>query len=1042
MSRHRETQVRDWENPHVLGRNVLPPHATLVPYPDETSALTGDPASSEYFRLLSGQWRFLYLPSPGRVPVGFEEDTFDDGCWGQIPVPGNWQMHGYGKPVYTNVAYPYPVDPPHVPTENPVGLYRTGFKVPAAWSGRRLLLHFGGVDSAFYVWVNGQLVGYSQGSHVPSEFDITAHARAGDNLLAVQVFQWSDASYLEDQDMWRMSGIFRDVCLLAPPSAHVRDIFVRTRFDEAYEDAVLDLNISLHNSSEERAEGLRVLARLLDAAGRAVCESVVAEKVGVAPSEDLALAAEIEVRSPEKWSDEEPNLYQLLVCLFGPEGTLLEVERVSVGFRQIERRGVEVLVNGAPLKIRGVNRHETDPDLGHAVTLASMIADIELMKQHNINAVRTSHYSPDTRWLDLCDRYGIYVIDEADLETHGFGLTGDRGQLACDPEWEDAFVDRARRMVERDKNHPCVIMWSLGNEAGYGPNHDAMAAWIRRVDTSRLIHYEGALESPTVDVVSIMYPQVARLIEEGKRADDPRPFFMCEYAHAMGNGPGNLKEYWEAIRTYPRLLGGCIWEWVDHGLRQRTEAGEEWFAYGGDFGDEPHDGNFCIDGLNFPNRIPHTGLIEYKKVLEPVCITPIDLAAGEVEVLNRHSFVSLRHLVGRWSVSCEGETLEEGALPSLETGPGASEKLHLPYRLPAAAPGRECFLNLSFSLAADTAWAPAGHEVAWAQFALPVEAPRAPSLRLSEMPRLACEESAAEVSIVGEDFRLSFDREQGAISRWEHRGLSLLTRGPRVNVWRAPTDNDVRIAPEWRKAGLDRLWHRVEHVACETPSPHVVRVEVASVLAPYSLAPAFACVYRYTVYGSGDVTIEIEVTPRRELPSLPRLGLQMRLPRRFDQLTWYGLGPHEAYIDRRESARVGLYRGSVQDQYVPYVMPQENGNKLDVRWAAVTEAEGGGVLAVGRPRLNVSVHHYTPEDLTRARHTFELTPRNETILNLDHAQAPLGSASCGPGPLEKYLLRPEKTSFSVRLRPISQASSPGELSRQLLETPPMRAGGR
>ena len=1035
MSHHLKTQGRDWENPHILGRNVLPPHATLIPYADETSALTGDPGASECFRLLSGRWRFCYLPSPSHVPPGFEQDAFDDACWDSIPVPSSWQMHGYGRPNYTNVAYPYPVDPPHVPTENPVGLYRTRFALPPAWSARRILLHFGGVDSAFYVWLNGHLVGYSQGSHVPSEFDVTSHVRAGLNLLAVQVFQWSDASYLEDQDMWRMSGIFRDVCLLATPSAHVRDIFVRTRFDEAYRDAVLDLSVSLQNSSEERADGLRVVARLLDTAGQAVAERIVADGVAVGASEEKALAAEIRVTSPRKWSDEQPHLYDLLVSLYGPDGALLEVQRVAVGFRQIERRGVEVLINGAPLEIRGVNRHEIDPDFGHAVTLDSMIADIKLMKQHNINAVRTSHYTDDTRWLDLCDRCGLYVVDEADLETHGFAISGNISQLASDPEWEEAFVDRARRMVERDKNHPCIIMWSLGNEAGYGPNHDAMAAWIRTLDTSRLIHYEGAYDAPMVDVVSVMYPHVDRLIEQGKRTDDPRPFFMCEYAHAMGNGPGNLKEYWEAIRTYPRLLGGCIWEWVDHGLRRATESGEEWFAYGGDFGDEPNDGNFCIDGLTFPNRIPHTGLIEYKKVLEPVHVAPVDLAAGKVQILNRYSFVSLAHLAGRWSVSCDGETLDGGALPALDAAPGESAEIQVPYRLPAARAGSECFLNLSFSLAADTAWAPAGHEVAWAQFPLPVKAPKAPTLRLSDMPSLAVDESAARISIVGQDFRLLFDKEQGVISCWEHRGLPMLNCGPRLYVWRAPTDNDVHIANDWRRAGLDRLWHRTDRVTSDLVSPGAVRIEAASVLAPHSLAPALACVYRYLVYGTGDVIVEVEVAPQRELPSLPRLGLQLRLPRRFDRFAWYGLGPHEAYADRRESVRVGLYRGSVQDQHVPYVRPQENGNKLDVRWAAVTDPRGSGLLAVGRPLLNVSVHHCTAEDLARAKHTFELTPREETIVNLDYAQAPLGSASCGPGPLEKYLLRPEKTSFSVLLRPVSDASSPAELSRRLLEKP-------
>jgi len=531
--------------------------------------------------------------------------------------------------------------------------------------------------------------------------------------------------------------------------------------------------------------------------------------------------------------------------------------------------------------------------------------------------------------------------------------------------------------------------------------------------------------------VSTMYPTVERLIEEGKRTDDERPFFMCEYAHAMGNGPGNLKEYWEAIRAHPRLLGGCIWEWVDHGIRQRTESGEEWFAYGGDFADHPNDGNFCIDGLNSPDRIPHTGLIEYKKVIEPVHVEAVDLRAGKVRVVSRYQFSSLRHLHGHWSVTRDGEVIEEGDLARLDTPAGETAEVTLPYSRKVGAHGHAPLLNVSFTLASDTVWAKRGHEVAWAQFELPVEVAAAPVVRLSDMAPVTVEQSETAIVIRGEDFAVIFDALRGVISSWQWRGMELLTAGPRLNVWRAPTDNDVHIAREWRKAGLDRLQHRVERVGVVAAGPQYARIEVASVLAPYSLAPAFSCTYGYTVYGSGDVVIETSVTPRRELPPLPRIGLQMRLPGAFDRFTWYGRGPHESYADRKESARVGVYRGTVQDQYVPYIFPQENGNKTDVRWAAVTDIGGMGLLAVGEPFLNVSVHHYTTEDFTNARHTYELVRRDETVLNLDHAQAPLGSQSCGPGPLEEYLLKAEPTEFRVRLRPFSEkVANAMQLSKQ------------
>jgi beta-galactosidase/beta-glucuronidase len=1033
MAIERETQANDWENPGLLARNREPEHATLIPYTDEQSARSGERGASALFRLLNGRWRFLHAASPDGLPEGFERPEFADADWDAIPVPSNWQMLGYGRPNYSNVAYPYPVDPPRVPRENPVGLYRRTFQLPAHWEGRQVFLIFEGVDSAFYLWVNGEPVGYSKGSHLPSEFNITAHLRAGENLLAVQVFQWSDGSYLEDQDMWRLSGIFRDVYLLATPGIHLRDARIVTRFDAAYRNAVLDLTAVVHSYTDAAAESYRVEARLLDPHGHLVAEQAMAAALPPA-GEEIALRAEMPVAQPAQWSAEEPNLYDLLLTLLAPDGAVLEVERFSVGFREVKVEGGRLLLNGVPITIQGVNRHDTHPDLGHAVSLESMVRDVTLMKQHNINAVRTSHYPNDPRWLDLCDQYGLYVIDEADLETHGFAFLNNVSRLSGDPAWEEAYVDRARRMVERDKNHPSIIMWSLGNESGYGRNHDAMATWIRRADPTRPIHYEGAYDAPVVDVVSVMYPTVDDLITQGQRSDDPRPFLMCEYAHAMGNGPGNLKEYWEAIRTYPRLIGGCVWEWVDHGIRQRAASGEEWFAYGGDFDDHPNDGNFCIDGLNFPDRQPHPGLIEYKKVLEPVVVAPIDLAAGTVRIINRYRFSSLCHLDGYWSVVRDGAVLAQGELPPLEVGPEGEMRVHLPYSLPEPAPGASCWLNLSFTLAEETAWAPRGHEVAWAQFPLPVPSPPPSPVALRGLPALRVTESPAAIEVGGEEFRLLFDKGAGVIASWEYQGLPLLLAGPRLNVWRAPTDNDVNIAREWRRAGLDRLLHRVDAVSHQVLAPAAVRVEVQTTVAAPSLPPALSCRYRYTVYGSGDVLVETLVEAAPALPCLPRVGLQLRLPRSFDRFTWFGRGPHESYSDRKESARLGLYQGTVMEQYVRYIKPQENGAKSDVRWAALTDLRGMGLLAVARPLLHVSAHHFTPEDFARARHAHELVPRDETILHLDHLQAGLGSNSCGPGPLACYLLTEKEINFSVRLRPFcEEATSPMWLSKQEME---------
>ncbi|HEX7432787.1 MAG TPA: glycoside hydrolase family 2 TIM barrel-domain containing protein [Anaerolineaceae bacterium] len=1030
-----KNEPHDWENQQVLERGREPAHATLVPYADLETALAGERGASPFFKLLNGHWRFFYVPSPVDIPEGFEEEGFNVDGWDTIPVPSNWQMLGYGRPNYTNVAYPYPVDPPFVPQENPVGLYYRTFDLPVTWEGRRVFINFDGVDSAFYVWINGQKVGYSQGSHLPSEFDLTSAVRPGKNTLVVQVFQWSDGSYLEDQDMWRMSGIFRDVYLFSTPGVHLCDVRIRTHFEPTFQDAVLDLAVTVKNYTRVPVVANSVVARLYDDQKHLVAEQKVIERLALGAGEESLQSVEIPVKAARKWSAEEPNLYALALFFYGNKDVLQEVERFNVGFRQVEAHNGQFFLNGTPIKLKGVNRHDTHPDLGHAVSLESMLEDVISMKRHNINTVRTSHYPNDPRWLDLADRYGLYLIDETDLETHGFGLTGDTSRLAKDPAWEPAFIDRASRMVERDKNHPAVIIWSLGNESGYGPNHDAMAAWMRKMDPTRLIHYEGAGESAVMDLVSVMYPTVAYLLQQGQRTDDPRPFFMCEYAHAMGNGPGNLKEYWDTIYAYPRLLGGCVWEWVDHSVRQRTPEGEEWFSYGGDFGDKPNDGNFCVDGLNWPDRKPYPGLIEYKQIIAPVWVEAIDLLVGKVTLHNRYAFSSLRHLDGAWTLMQGGELLQQGQLPVLEVAPGASIDLSLPYTLPDPVAGAEYWLNFRFTLAEDTLWAPRGFEIAAAQCPIPLQTPPAPAILIKHMPSLTAETSPNRVIIRGEDFSLKLDTFHGVIAEWIYQGMSLLNVGPRINLWRAPTDNDKHIAKEWQKAGFDRLEHRVVKVETHNENPQAMTMEVEAILGSYSLAPVFKVAYFTTLYGSGDVVIKTTLTPLEDLPPLARVGLQMRLPGSLDRLVWYGRGPHENYIDRKESALVGVYSGTVQEQYVPYVLPQENGNKSDVRWAAVTDARGMGLLAVGMPLLNVSAHHYTTEDLTKALHTTDLKRRNETILNLDEVQCGLGSNSCGPGPLEKYLIDPKEISFSVRLKPFSlDESLPMRLSRQMLES--------
>lgn len=1006
------TSSRDWENPVLLHRNRQPAYATSVPYQGCETALRGERGASRFFRLLNGNWQFQYLASPAEAPPGFFAEAFDVSQWNTLPVPSCWQMHGYGKPQYTNTKYPFPVDPPFVPTENPVGLYRRVFSVPQEWSGMQVFLEFGGVDSAFYVWLNGRQVGYSQGSHMPSEFDITPFLQESGNTLAVQVFQWSDGSYLEDQDQWRLSGIFRDVCLMArPAAASVRDVEIRTSMG-----GKLDLHVEMRGGDAPCS----LSAALYDG------DAAIAEQSVLGTG---TRTAQITIPQPRLWSAEEPNLYTLLLTLADAQGQMLTVERFRVGFRELVIAGGRLLVNGTPVTLKGVNRHDTHPDLGHVTPREHMRRDMALMKQHNINTVRTSHYPNDPYWLDLCDEYGLYVIDEADLEAHGFGDAGDWSRLSNDPLWKQAYVDRAERMVRRDKNHPSIILWSLGNESGYGPNHLAMGDAIKALDPTRFVHYETSyiLEDVGVDVISRMYTNVPDTIAEGQK-DDPRPFFLCEYAHAMGNGPGSLKDYWDAINHYPRLLGGCVWEWADHGIRQKTAGGEEWFAYGGDFGDVPNDGSFCIDGLTSPDRKPHPGLLELKKVIAPVWAEPADLAAGRVTIHNRYDFSSLAHLEAAWSVQCDGEITQQGTLAMPDIAAGGAAEVALPYRLPLSG---DVWLNLTWTLASACPWAERGHEVAWAQLALPVPPAKAPVLQPAAMPALAAAETGQTLEISGTDFQMAFDKQRGLLTQWTYQGTRLVTSGPKLCVWRAPTDNDVALAAEWRKAGLDRLVPRFEFLQWERLSPQSIQVSVRQVLAPIFLFPAFAVTFQYTVYGNGEVVLETHVLPLKALPPLPRLGLQLSLPAGFDRFAWYGLGPHESYPDRRESVKLGVYGGSVQDQFEVYIRPQENGNKSGVRWASLCDIRGLGLLAVAQPLpdgvpalLSVSVHHYTPEDLMAAGHTFDLAPRPETVLHLDHAQSGLGSQSCGPGPLPQYLLQPEETRFSVRFTPFAQEAVP------------------
>ena len=842
---HRNTAAktpRDHENHKLVHRNREPARAAFVHCPDERSALAGSPGASPWFLLLNGDWKFHYADRPELAPADFFKESFDVSGWTSLAVPLSWQMAGYGYPHYTNVAYPFPVDPPRVPAENATGSYRREVCVPESWKGQRIVLAFQGVDSAFHVWINGKEAGFSKGSRLPSEFDVTTLVKPGKNTLAVRVYRWSDGTYLEDQDMWWLSGIFRDVSLAAMPPIHIRDFFARTDLDKDYRGATLRVEAKVRHAGTEPAQDCDMEMKLFDAAGRPALAEPVNVSFKARPGAEAAVNLETAVDEPEKWNAERPRLYTLVLTLKDPYGKVIESVSSRIGFRSVELKNGNFLVNGVAIKLKGVNRHEHHPDLGRAVPIEAMVRDVVLMKTHNINAVRTSHYPGDPRFYDLCDAYGLYVIDECDLETHGFCFEKDwAGNPPANPEWEAACLDRMQRMVHRDKNHPCVIFWSLGNEANFGCNHEAMARWARSVDPARLIHYEGDNQMKTADVFSMMYPPVEFLKKAGEKKEkikhgsyEPnaghcvdKPVICCEYAHAMGNGPGNLKEYWETFYAYDRLQGGCIWEWLDHGIRAvrgpdglarvagapgaaapdpRTPNPDTFFAYGGDFGDQPNDGNFVIDGLVFPDRTPSPGLTEYKKVIEPVVVEAVDLAKRKFKVTNRYDFVSLGHLALTWSLVADRHVLASGTIPTPDVPPRQQRTVEIPFDAPAGMePGADCWLNLSFAIAAATDWAPAGHEVAWAQFLLPARTPAVPAVKAASMPPLWWADKDTVVHVAGGEFEFAVDKLTGSIGAWTHQGATLLERGPRLNFWRAITDNDKAFATDWRNSGLHRL---------------------------------------------------------------------------------------------------------------------------------------------------------------------------------------------------------------------------------------------
>ena len=1018
----------DWENQELTNINRSPARTICVPFDNKEDALTLDRTLSPYFKLLNGAWMFNYFATPEAVPDDFHEEDFDCCEWDQIVVPSNWQMKGYGAPHYTNVVYPIPTDAPFVPNENPTGCYIREFEVDDSWDGKKISLVFNGVDSFFYVWVNGQMAGMSKGSRLVAEFDITDIVRVGMNRISVQVLQWSDATYLEDQDMWWLSGIFRDVYLLAENAdACIRDIFVHTPLDKKFKDGMFSAEIAVDGKDAVSAK-----VELFDADGVPVFDKALESKI-----KDGKVCVKATVKDVNAWTAETPYLYTVAVTLLNGKGKAIVSKALAVGFRtvEIDYKAGSLLVNGSRIMIRGVNRHEFQTDLGRAVTVESIRDDILQMKRHNINAIRTSHYPDTPVFYELCDKYGLYVFCECDLETHGFGYAQGTNPSHW-PEWEKAYVDRMQRMVESFKNHACVIVWSLGNESGFGCNHEKMIEWTRKRDNSRPVHYERDTEFDFAhtDILCPMYPapaECANMIERINAKGPKKPFIMCEYAHAMGNGPGWLKDYWDFFYSNKYTQGGFVWEWCDHGIRTQTDDGVEFFAYGGDFGEQLHDGNFITDGLVFPDKTPSPGLIEYKKVIEPVCISAKDIAKGIFSVKNYYDFRDLSHLNIVWSISENGKTIRTGNLPPMTTKAHETEDLTIPYSI-NARPGAEYFINISFLLGCDTLWARCGHEIAWGQFAIPVKtkkaAAKAPAI-ITNVNKLDIDEDQESFYISAANGTLvEFNKTFGTIASLERNNLQIMEQGPVFNIFRAPTDNDhgwsASFDRDWNNAGFNMMRQRVIDLDAKIQKDGSIKLEVNARACGLNKRNGINLTYLYTFLNDGSFTMELAGTPDKDLPHLPRAGVRLALPEAMDSAAWFGLGPGEAYADTKEAQRVGYYKATVDQLLTNYMFPQENGNRMDVRRAAFTDLHLAGLFVGGLPQFNFSAHRFTAEDFAKAKHPHELEARDHITLNLDWKQCGIGTGSCGPATLDKYRIPAEPFKFALRFRTLT----PGELN--------------
>ena len=1069
--------MHDWENYHVLQINREPARAAFTPF----FVQKGDCSMS-----LDGTWKFRWTPVPGERIIDFYQTDFNDKDWKDFPVPANWEVNGYGTPIYVSAGYPFKIDPPRVMGEpkadyttykerNPVGQYRRTFVLPVGWEAdRQTFLCFEGVMSAFYVWINGERVGYSQGSMEPSEFNITDYLKTGENQIALEVYRYSDGSYLEDQDFWRFGGIHRSIHLIHTPDVRMRDYTIRTLPASAgnYKDFILQIDPQFSVYRGMTGKGYTLQAVLKDVSGKEIVklQGEVEEILDLehkasrmnewypqrGPRKTGRLSAMI--KSPERWTAETPYLYKLHLTLQNAEGKVIEQAEQSVGFRTVEINKGQLLINGNPVCFRGVNRHEHDPRTARVMSEERMLQDILLMKQANINAVRTSHYPNVSRWYELCDSLGLYVMDEADIEEHGL-----RGTLASTPDWYAAFMDRAVRMAERDKNYPSIVMWSMGNESGYGPNFAAISAWLHDFDPTRPVHYEGAQgvdgnpDPKTVDVISRFYTRVKqeylnpgiaegedkeraenarweRLLEIAERTNDDRPVMTSEYAHSMGNALGNFKEYWDEIYSNPRMLGGFIWDWVDQGIYKELPDGRIMVAYGGDFGDKPNLKAFCFNGLLMSDRETTPKYWEVKKVYAPVQLA---VNNGQLIVTNRNHHIDLSQYRCLWTLTIDGKQKEQGEITLPKVAPGESETITLPaFRSLSDKKAlnrkgnnsnstntlSDCQLKVSIVLKSDVLWAKAGHEVTWEQFCL--QQGELLSADLINKGALQVKEDDKSLSVSGRGFSVQWEKKAvGSITSLMYNGKEILTQNhfpvqPVTQAFRAPTDNDKSfgnwLAKDWQLHGMDHPLISLESFDHEVRADGavIVRIRTTNLYKEGNVTTTSV----YTISSDGVIDLKTTFLPQGVLPELPRLGLAFCLAPAYNTFTWYGRGPQDNYPDRKTSAATGLWKGTVAEQYIHYPRPQDSGNKEEVQFLTLTDKRNKGIrVDAVEDVFSASALHYTAQDLYKETHDCNLKPRPEIILSMDAAVLGLGNSSCGPGVLKKYAIEKKEHTLHIRI---------------------------